>query len=194
MTSNMKYKLLRPSTSTVVLRREIDPVNELQVARRGLPTAIELITAAAQTDAADFEKLERMQQSAARATTVKITPGYERQYLAAPGSRWASAELLYMVRCPFKLQQTVLSGCSSRVSSVCLCVVWNRIRKRRPKQFSDRDYESRGPGCTARVVLLLVAALGWCGAVMYSTIVSSSRQLCWQAVRYSSMRGAAKHR
>ena len=76
VSSNMKYMVYKPSTGVIVLRRDVDPIGEMQLALRGIPAGSTVADAGAQTECADFEELERVQPRAPLPPPVRVVAGY----------------------------------------------------------------------------------------------------------------------
>ena len=71
MTLENKYVLRKLDTGRRIVRRTVDPIDELELAQRGLPSIVEVEDAEVQTDVADFVS------SVPPAPPLKIVAGYE---------------------------------------------------------------------------------------------------------------------
>ena len=75
MTSNGKYELHKLQTNTIVVRRDVRPVDEMDIIYAGIPSCgVDVETS---TDAADFEALQTLQPPPPKPTVVKVVAGYE---------------------------------------------------------------------------------------------------------------------
>ena len=73
-----QYVVLRSSTRTVVLRRDVQPIGELQLAMQGIPSGGTAVDAEVQVDVEDLPELPLPLPAAPPpAPSVKLVPGYD---------------------------------------------------------------------------------------------------------------------
>ena len=77
MTAAGKYSIWKPATRTTVLRRDAEPIGELAMALRGVPSSAGSADIETQTDDADFPPLTIPAPLAPSAPSLKVTAGYD---------------------------------------------------------------------------------------------------------------------
>ena len=79
LTAEHKYRIFKEDTGKVIIRRDVKPIGEYQMALRGMPPSSVQVNALSQTDDADFPPLQLLQPPAAqgRSQLLRLTPGYD---------------------------------------------------------------------------------------------------------------------